>query len=189
MTIEEIYAELARHMINGMMIHDSMANYYEFLGLEGYAKCHEYRYMDESCMFRRLNRRYINHHNKLIPDVSIDTPVIIPDSWFRVSRFDVDGAMKKTAVKNGISMWHKWEKETKVLYERLYKELMEMGEVASAMYVKDCICDVTDEIKMIERYMLHKTATDFDMNSIIAEQKEIHCKYSHKMKEIGDKAC
>ena len=35
MTVEEIYAELSAHMIKGIMMHEQLANYYDFLGLEG----------------------------------------------------------------------------------------------------------------------------------------------------------
>ena len=67
MTIEEIYGRISKHMILGMMIHDQLANYYDFLGLKGYKRCHEYHFLSETCAYRGLNRYFINHHNKLIP--------------------------------------------------------------------------------------------------------------------------
>ena len=48
MTIAEIYAKINEHMINGLMLHDQLANYYDFLGLEGYKRCHEYHYFKEN---------------------------------------------------------------------------------------------------------------------------------------------
>ena len=44
MTIDEIFAELGAHMIKGLMIHNQMMVYYDFLYLPGYSKCHEYHY-------------------------------------------------------------------------------------------------------------------------------------------------
>ena len=35
----------------------------------------------------------------------------------------MDNATKKTAIKNGLTIWHNWEKETKKLYESMYTEL------------------------------------------------------------------
>ena len=55
MTTGEIFSKIAAHMIEGLMFHQQMANYYEFLGLEGYAQCHGYRYMEESCNFQMIN--------------------------------------------------------------------------------------------------------------------------------------
>jgi len=41
MTIEEIFNKIASHMVEGIMIHDEMANAYDFLGLFGFAKLHD----------------------------------------------------------------------------------------------------------------------------------------------------
>ena len=186
MTLEQIYSELAAHKIKGMMMHENLANYYDFLGLKGYKRCHEYHFLEETCSFRKLNRYYINHHNKLIPEKDVEPLVVIPDSWYKVTRLEVDIATKKSAIKNGLTVWHNWEKETKKLYESMYKELMEINEVASAIYLKDCICDVDKELKQVERYMINKIAIDFDLSVIIPEQHEWHEKYRCKAKSIGE---
>lgn len=186
MTVEEIYSELAAHKIKGMMLHENLANYYDFLGLKGYKRCHEYHFLEETCSFRKLNRYYINHHNKLISKKDIEPIKIIPDSWYRATRMDVDNGTKRNAIKSGLTMWHDWEKETKKLYEKMYKELMDIGEVASALYVKDCICDVDEELKSVERYMLNKMAIDFDLAVIIPEQHDWHQKYKCKTKSVSE---
>ena len=43
-SVEDIFANLSAHMIEGLMIHDQMASYYKFLNLRSYAECHEERY-------------------------------------------------------------------------------------------------------------------------------------------------
>lgn len=187
MTLEQIYSELSAHKIKGLMIHDNLANYYDFLGLKGYKKCHEYHFLEETLSFRELNKYFINHHNKLIPDMDIEPSLVIPDSWYRVTRMDVDNATKKTAIKNGMNIWHNWEKETKLLYEKMYKELMDINEVASAIFIKKCICDVDKELKQVERYVLNKIGMDYDLTTIISEQQEIHCKYECKLSCLGEK--
>ena len=40
MTVEEIFKNLANHMIKGLILHSELANYYDFLNLTGYKKCH-----------------------------------------------------------------------------------------------------------------------------------------------------
>ena len=184
MTLEEIYSQIASHMIKGMMIHENLANYYDFLGLKGYKRCHEYHFLSESCSFRKLNRYFINHHNKLIPNKNVDTPQVIPDSWYQVSRLDVDNAVKRNAIKNGLTIWHNWEKETKQLYEDMYNQLMSINEVASALHIKEYICDVDDELKKVERYMLNKEAIEYDLSVIIPEQDDWHDKYKCKLKDV-----
>lgn len=189
MTVEEIYSKILQHMIKGLMFHEQMSNYYDFLGLKGYKRCHEYHYLEENCAMRTLNRYFINHHNKLIPKLDVSDPEIIPNSWYKYSRQDVDNGTKKNAVKNGLTLWREWETETKELYEKMYKELIDIDEVASAMKIKELICDVNCELKKVERYQLNKKATDYDLIDIIEEQHKKHEKYRHKMKKIGIKIC
>ena len=189
MTVDEIYAELSAHMIKGIMMHEQLANYYDFLGLEGYKRCHEYHYLDETCAYRGLCRYFINHHNKLIPYRDVDDPKVIPDSWFVHVRQDVDANTKKNAVRTGLSTWVNWEKETKQLYERMYKELLDIDEVASAMKIKELICNVDCELKKAERYYLNKEAIGYDIGHIIEEQRYKHDKYNRKMRKLGVKIC
>ena len=182
MTTEEIFANIATHKIKGMMIHDSLSNYYLFLGLNGYARCHEYHFICESRDYQKLNCYYIKHYNKLIPEKDVDSVKVIPDSWYMVSRFEVDAPTKKAGVKNALKMWHDWEKSTKALYETSYKELMNNGDVASAVYISGCIEDIDKELKDVEKYVLNKEAMDYDMASIISEQHHFKDKFKNKMR-------
>ncbi|MCH5211009.1 MAG: hypothetical protein J1F01_08620 [Oscillospiraceae bacterium] len=189
MTVEEIFSQLAQHMIKGVMFHEQLANYYDFLGLNGYKRCHEYHYLSETCDYRGLCRYYINHHNKLIPIGSVEDPNVIPENWYKYTRQDIESATKVTAVKNGMQLWVDWEKETKKLYEKMYQELMNIGEVASALKVKELVCDVDRELKKAERYQLNKQATNYDMVDIMSEQHRMHEEYKEKQEKIGVYIC
>lgn len=171
------------------MIHEQLANYYDFLGLQGYKRCHEYHFLQETCAYRGICRYFINHHNMLIPDERFEAPDVIPSSWYEHTRDDVDIATKKNAVKSGLTRWVTWERETKKLYEQMYQELIKLDEVASACKIKELICDVDCELKKAERYWLNKEATGYDMSQIISEQKSKHKKYRKKMKHMGVHIC
>ena len=67
-------------------------------------------------------------------------------------------------------MWIDWEKDTQNLYQDLYTELIEIGEIASATYVSECICEVTEELKEAETYYLNKKIRDYDIADIMDEQ-------------------
>ena len=180
MTVEEIYKEIAHHMVNGMMFHDEMANYYDFLGLKGYKRCHEYHFIEETCNYRKICRYYINHHNKLIPEAEHDYVSVIPSTWYMHTRDDVDEGTKKSAVKTGMTKWVEWERKTKQKYEQAYTHLLELGEIASACRVHECICDVDCELKKAERYLLNCEALGYDMVWVISEQEHLHNKYKEK---------
>lgn len=170
MTGTEILSDMSAHMIKGLMLHSQLADYYMFLGLEGYAKCHKKHYKKESKGWRKLSAYYIRHYNKLITEKPIENPQAIPKTWYQFIRQNVDRTTKMKAVKSGLQMWRDWETETKELYQRYYKELIENDEVASAIFIKQYICDVDDEIIQIQNYILNKESIDYDMTVIIQEQ-------------------
>ena len=63
----------------------------------------------------------------------------------------------------------------------MYKELLDMDEVAAAMKVQELICDVDCELKKAERYQLNKEAIGYDIVAIVEEQKCKHDKYKKKL--------
>ena len=186
MTCEEIFTELAEHQIKGMMVHEQLANYYDFLGLYGYRDCHEYHFIKESCAYRKLCRYYINHYNKLIPETEFSSPEVIPESWYRFERKDVDTSTKKNAVKQGLEKWVNWETETKKLYQRLYKEMIDNGSIASAKFLCEYIEDVDCELKKATQYWLSKESANYDMVMIVSEQHDKKRKYKDKLHSIGE---
>ena len=190
MTLLEIYDKLSNHILTGMMIHEQMANYYDFLGLEGYKRCHEYHFFKETMHYRNVCRYFINHHNMLIPEGLVDVPDLIPESWYMHSRQDVDQETKRKSVKLGLEKWVEWERDTKKFYQDMYNELLEIGKTASALEIACLIKDVDCELKKAERYHLNKEAIGYDMTVIVAEQKKKHNKYKKKCeKELHIDLC
>ena len=163
-----------------MMVHEQFANYYDFLGLYGYKACHEYHYIEETLSYRDICGYFINHYNKLIPDAPIENPNIIPASWHNYKRQDVDPNTKRNAVKTGLQTWRDWELGTKKLYEQMYKELMDLNEVASACKVKELIMDVDGELVNIGCYLLNKEAVNYDIGHIIGEQEKKRKEYQRR---------
>ena len=172
MTTEEIFAKISAHMIKGLMVHEQFTEYYDFLGLPGYAKCHEYHYIEEVLGHRKLNNYYITHYNKLIPYRKVEDPKIIPESWYAHERCDVDVSSKQDAIQRGLEKWIDWEKSTKDLYEQMYLELIAVGDVSGAIKIGKYIKDVTKEIVDAEQYYLNKEAIRYDLTEIISEQKQ-----------------
>lgn len=170
MTVEEIFTTLSNHMVKGLMIHSDYADYYYFLNLCGYGDMHNKHYVSESLSHRNLHKWYITHYNKLIPEERFDYKSVIPESWYKYARKDVGGSTIREAVKDGLTTWVEWERETKKLYEQTYKELMSLDEVSAALFVKDLVCDVTDELCKAEEYHLRKKAMDYSLSDIYADQ-------------------
>lgn len=182
MTNEEIFTQIIARMIKGLMVHDQLATYYDFLGLEGYKRCHEYHFLEESKMYRKMCHFYIKEYNLLLPETKFDNPNIIPSSWYGYTRQEVDIKTKQNAVQIGLNEWIKWEGATSTLYQKMYKELISNGEVAAATNLADIICHVKEELHTAEQYQLNKIAINYDMTEIIHEQKFYHNKYKKMIK-------
>ena len=180
MAAEKVFIELSGHMLRGLMFHEELANYFAFLALEGYSYCHEYHYKEESESYRKLNRYYITHYNKLIPKRGAEAPQIIPTNWYAYGRKDVDASVKRNAVKEAMAAWVNWETETKEFYEKKYEELCDTKDIAAALYVKDLIKDVDDELKWAEEKMIALATSGYDIIYILDEQKFLKEKYIKK---------
>lgn len=184
MTVEEIFSEISKHMIEGVMIHAQMADYYNFLGLKGYSKCHEYHFLSENFNFRKLSWYYLKHFNKLIPELPNDNPHVVPTAWYKYTRPDVDANTRKSGIQAGIERWVTWEHNTKVFYQNMYKELINLNEIAAANEIKKYIVDVDEELAHAQQKHLENKSIDFDIFEIMSKQDELYKKYIKKIKHL-----
>ena len=167
MTPLEIFSRLSDHMLKGLMIHEQLADYYSFLDMRGFADEHERRYREESDNYRSLKRFAMDHYNMLIAGSSVETPKIIPSTWFKYTRYDVDISTKRNAIENGFKEWRDWESKTRSFYEEHYKELMAINEISACLFLEDFIKDVNEELHEIDKQILELKAIDYDLSEIL----------------------
>ena len=98
MEVSEIFARLKAHMLEGMVFHDEMVRYYGFLNCDKWKNEHEWHYAEETEGYRQLCDYYMNHYNMLIPVEPMNRPDVIPESWYRYMRQDVDAGTKKNGM-------------------------------------------------------------------------------------------
>ena len=182
MSVEDIFKQLSSHMVKGVMVHQELSWYYDMLNLHGYKRCHEYHALKEMRGMQKLHRYFINHYNRLIEEEQIDNPDVIPASWYRYTRQEVDTNTKRNAVKSGIERWVSWEQETKTMYEKAYKDLMDLGEVAAAKKICCYIHDVDCELKWAQRKHINLVSADYSIGYILGEQDHLHDWYKKRMK-------
>ncbi len=180
MTVDEIFKGLSEQRLKGVMMHEYYTDYFNFLNLHGYKRMSEYHAKHEMKGFRKLHRFYIDHYNKLIPDVRFENEEYIPASWYQHTRADVDTNTKKNAVKMAFDKWEKWEEETKEFFEKMYGELLEIDEIDSARKVSKMIKDVSEELKWVQRKKLDLMSVDYSIAYILGEQKHYHDFYKAK---------
>lgn len=183
-SVEAIFSEINARMIAALMFHDQMADYFDFLGMKGYKRLHEYQYFAESMERKKLNQYYINHHNKLIPDTYSGQVSIIPENWQSANRISVGKSTKQKGIEDGFNQYREWESETKNLYEHYSSRLREMGAVADAIMVEKLVEDVDKELKKLERIIIDLISSGYDMVYITESQQCLHDTYKKKLCEI-----
>jgi len=95
MTVEEIFDKLSAHMEEGVMYHYEMARAYDFLGFWGFSKCQLSHCFEEKNNLCCLSHYYATHYFKLLSFTNIDTPKVIPDTWYKYTTYAVDASTKK----------------------------------------------------------------------------------------------
>ena len=163
MDTQDVFARVKARMLEGMVFHDEMARYYDFLGFYDMGETHRCRYHEETEGYIKLCDYYLHHHNRLIPQTPMERPDVIPDSWYMYARQDVDTGTKKSSVRNGMKKWVEWESGTKDLLEDMAGELLNSGEIADAVFLTRYITDVGKELKEANREHIRLESIGYDI--------------------------
>lgn len=189
MSCEDIYKAIRDRQVSALMFHSQMADLFDFLGLMGFKRMHEYQYFSESAEGRGISRYYLNHHNKLLVGGHPQGPKVIPPGWEQYTRFDVTPQVRKQAVEKAFSEYQDWEMETKEMYSWYSKSLADKGLIADSLKVGELVKDVDMELKALNRLLLKLKAIAFDAVGVMDMQEELHEHYREKTRSIGVDIC
>lgn len=177
---DEAYEMLDEQMCRALSFHSQLADYFCFLGLQGFKRMAEYQYMKECAEMRKLHRRYIDNHGRVLKTKNITKPNIIPSGWSQYTTKDIsDNVMPKFA-KQGLEDWYEWEKAAKEVYEDVCDMLMNAGLHADCEYVKELLEDAEKECKKVMRLMERLNGTGYDVTAVHGMQDKLHEKYKKK---------
>lgn len=170
--VEDIFKKLSLHMVEGVMIHEEMANYFAFLGLNGYETIQAERYLDESKNLDNLYSFYIKYFGRLMPRLEISKiPQIIPDSFYNHSTSELSTNDIRQSVKAIYERWYSWEEETKLLLEQSYTGLRDANnEVSASIVVMEMLKDVNKELDMVKNKLHKLRSTNYDILFIMEDQ-------------------
>ncbi|RHS44935.1 hypothetical protein [Blautia sp. AM47-4] len=92
---DAIFSEINSRFVAAIMMHGQMADYFDFLGLKGYKRIHEYQHIAESLERRKVCRYYIERHGKIIPDAFSGEVKMIPDDGMPQKVFPSEKALSR----------------------------------------------------------------------------------------------
>ena len=216
---QQLYSELIDRMKQGVEMHEQLADYYGFLNLPGYQKCHEYQMLCELLTYRKAKDSYMKEYNQLVPlygmmynltkmgnnGINSNNPnngnqnmnsdmngrynynQVIPQNWYKYTRYDVDANTKRNAVRDGFKKWLDYEKETKQFLTDMAKKLEQADDRESARKLDYLIDHVEKEVETAEEKMMALENSGYDMNYILQQQEPLKMKYAEKIRKMNMK--
>lgn len=184
MSSEDSFIKISGHMIKGIMFHDQMTTYYDFLGFDGFKKEQEYHFFDEILSYKRLKGYFLSHYNKLIEDKQLENPEAVPADWYGHKRQDVDASTKRNAVREGFRKWVSWEMDTKKLYEKAVSDMYAEGSIAAAIVFEKLVADVDQELSVAEEEKLKIDSSSYELMPLMEMQDSFLKKYSCKLNSL-----
>lgn len=215
--LQTLYSELINRLKQGVEMHEQLADYYAFLNLPGYQKCHEYQMLCELLTYRKAKDMYMREYNQLVqPSYMVNNTLtnmgnsnnmgnnstnmsamnnngknyannVIPTNWYSYTRYDVDSGSKRTAVKDGFKKWLEYEKETRQYLSQMAQRLEQMNEREAARKLDHLIEHVEKEIATAEDKMMNLESTGYDMAYILQQQDELKQHYADKIRTMNEK--
>lgn len=180
----DIYSAINSRQIKALMFHDQMADYFRFIGLEGFSWMHEYQHLAESMERRKVKQYYLKHHNKLLSDDEVDPVDVIPNGWYQYTRMDVTPQVRQQAIQKAMTEYRDWEAGTKEFLQHCAAYLMGWRKIADFEQVEELIEDVDEELRCLDSLCLKLKAVDYDPVYIIEMQREYCDKYKRKCAKI-----
>lgn len=177
---EQVYSAINEHMCKAIAFHEQLADYFCFLNLQGFKRMLDYQYMKECADKRKLHKRYINYHHKLIPVKQIQVPIFIPTEWNKYKTTDINDSVVPKFVRSALEQYKEWEEKTKELYEEQCDILRKYNIVTDEEYLKELIINVEKELKKIHRMIEKMNGTGYDVTTIHSMQDKYHEKYKKK---------
>lgn len=181
---KDVYDTINTRQITALMFHDNMADLFNFLGLKGFEKMHEYQYLEESIGHRATKRHFIDRHGKLLPESHIESVEVIPSDWEQYTRMEVTPSVRKQYVQKALSMYKEWEQGTKDLYEACAGYLMDCHKADDFEWVSELVEDVSEELMCLEQLCVELSAVGYDCIYIMSIQGELCDKYHKRMKAM-----
>ena len=173
MTLHEIYSALGNRMVGAKMLHSQLVQIFAFVDLLPDMRKQESQLQEETHGYSELCKYFIQHHHNVLvannpPQIDILNLGILKKSSDELTTED-----KMYIIKYGMQEWIEWEKQSKILYEDCYRNLVDISEVASAEFVMRFVRDVDLELKEAERIFRVREGINWNLDTIYDKQSRV----------------
>lgn len=161
MNVMDIISAAVRHMVEGLMFHDQMMQFFLYLGMPGLARLQEKRYLDESRAMADLQKYAIRAYGMIASDSGTSARDYIPSTWRDSPRNLVDLRGTEDA-RVALETWEGWEADTKKLYSQLYFQAGEVRDAGASEKMAELVRGVDKEHRFVSELVARARAVDHD---------------------------
>lgn len=173
MTTHNIFTKLANRMVGAMMIHTQLTELFNFIDLESDAKRQKKQLREETDGLLKLEKYAAQHHHILITSDNPPQVDILNLGMLKQPNDKLSPDNKIYLIQYAMKEWIEWEKESKIMYEDSYRNLIDMSEIATADFVLQYVRDVDKELRDAEFLYRVRDAIDWDLPTIYDKQARL----------------
>lgn len=169
--MHKIFKKLSNRMVGAMMIHTQLTEFFNFIDLEADAKRQKRQLHEEMDGLIKLEKYAARHHHILVTSDNPPQVDVLNIGMLKAPNDELTPDNKTYLIQYAMKEWIVWEKESKIIYEDAYRNLMDLSEVAAADFVLQYVKDVDKELRDAELLYRCRDAIDWDLPTIYEEQQ------------------
>lgn len=173
MTTHNIFTKLANRMVGAMMVHTQLTELFNFIDLKSDAKRQKKQLHEETDGLLKIEKYAAQHHHILTTSNNPPQVDILNLSMLKQQNDELSPDNKIYLIQYAIKEWIEWERESKIIYEDAYRNLVDMSEIAAADFVLQYVRDVDKELRDAELLYRVRDAIDWDLATIYDEQARL----------------
>ena len=175
----DVMQTVSTRLVEGMMLHNDLADVFDFIGMRGYKRMQEYYGIWDMVSMRKVHRYAINCMGHILPE---ETPKYdsLSNRLTGYSRTDLSPQDRTAYLRRAMSKWIEWEQATLHDMESAASTLRTMGEVCAACKVECLVGHVAKELKCAMRKEVELSSVNYDLVFVMQEQTKIHDCYRCK---------
>ena len=164
MNIKDIYSELIKRKIEGIMFHEQAMEIMLFFGFDKLYEKQSERFISESSELCEINEFLVKQHNLIVRINEPSDQKLIPSMWYDYTRFDISNNTKQTFMKEFFEKWYEWEKETRDIFLRMSKEAFNEGEIIDFIKINKMAKCTNKEVEKVQEMILKFKSMDFSIS-------------------------
>lgn len=169
----DVFKDVIRNVIEGTMFHSQMIQYFDYLGLDGFAKLHKIRFERENAELVELFKYVVEVYGVAIGDVKPDSRNFIPEEWYEGLRESVRDEDRVNYIRFGVESWKDWESKSKSLYGQRYFELNDLRDAGGSEKIMDIVRGTEMELRFAYNLMCKLRNSGYDVGTITLLDNEV----------------